>query len=706
MSQTNPNTSEMKVLAYEKSYVLDLFKPSEPPADMLTRLDQLEEEHRKEVSQLVQNQEKQASDGHFSNARRPKSIKSIIYLEESGQVPIGHLELSETEKLVSFSNSNSFAFLSPMKILESGSINSSVAHRKFNRANGSQMGRGGRRTRGNVHNGGHSDFHGSNRGGNNYRRTHQTEASYSHQKSSTRGSDYVPDEGPLDENCWDFPVTGKGSGFFGDDGTFHESGARAENVDTIHDQIQSGFPLSDLNSRPSSEFSNWKQRLRGEIQEERVLTELQSESAAVDSLFGPSHTLEPIDARQSAPSISWNYKDPQGLVQGPFSVLEMQQWLQAGYFPENLLVKSSIDEDFCELILYLGSLDNVRRQIPGGEMIEIFSVPIKAVAPGMPIPDSRETPQNISNQEANAPTSFTDSLDIEKEKSDTVTNVSATNKSGSSEKQTNVQAVIDSIMKLGVKESSAAQDRKPKSKKTQKSNAASKSTVKEPKNQNVTAKTSPIHDENPWNAISAVSIVKGTMNEDGTSNHESKSGRLNPASSTGAQHFLQAVRNKPMSLSSTSAASFTTAGGMSSIYNSNDSLHTAPSPMSQNSGNTSPKGAVQPSRNSAVTEWCLTKLEKLRGLIDISSFIEILSTLSEPKSIIEVVHDAIGSHIDVVDPQEFAAEFIKRKHAELKREGTPKIPPPPAGSVYLSKKAEQEDGFIQVKRKKRPNKRN
>ncbi|XP_065187643.1 GRB10-interacting GYF protein 2-like isoform X5 [Sycon ciliatum] len=47
--------------------------------------------------------------------------------------------------------------------------------------------------------------------------------------------------------------------------------------------------------------------------------------------------------------IEWLYRDPQGLVQGPFSSTDMQDWFSAGYFTMNLLVRRTCDQIFTPL---------------------------------------------------------------------------------------------------------------------------------------------------------------------------------------------------------------------------------------------------------------------------------------------------------------------------------------------------------------------
>lgn len=70
----------------------------------------------------------------------------------------------------------------------------------------------------------------------------------------------------------------------------------------------------------------------------------------------------------------WYYKDPQGEVQGPFSIMEMSEWLNAGYFQVNLQVRRACDPRYYTL----------------GELVKYFhgTMPFLVQAP------PQSTPQN------------------------------------------------------------------------------------------------------------------------------------------------------------------------------------------------------------------------------------------------------------------------------------------------------------------------
>lgn len=76
----------------------------------------------------------------------------------------------------------------------------------------------------------------------------------------------------------------------------------------------------------------------------------------------------------------WFYRDPQDMVQGPFSAMEMAEWYQAGYFDNNLCVRRKNDQRFSKL----GDLIDMC----GGEMP--FFVPYRPLpmpeVPSMKVP--------------------------------------------------------------------------------------------------------------------------------------------------------------------------------------------------------------------------------------------------------------------------------------------------------------------------------
>lgn len=60
-----------------------------------------------------------------------------------------------------------------------------------------------------------------------------------------------------------------------------------------------------------------------------------------------------LPSNSRASEKTWYYRDPQGLVQGPFSSVEMFNWNAAGYFPVDLLVASANKTSFRPLVAYM-----------------------------------------------------------------------------------------------------------------------------------------------------------------------------------------------------------------------------------------------------------------------------------------------------------------------------------------------------------------
>jgi len=58
--------------------------------------------------------------------------------------------------------------------------------------------------------------------------------------------------------------------------------------------------------------------------------------------------------------IQWVYRDPAGVVQGPFTGLEMHEWYRAGFFTPDLAVKRQEDGDFEQLGTLVRKIGNTR----------------------------------------------------------------------------------------------------------------------------------------------------------------------------------------------------------------------------------------------------------------------------------------------------------------------------------------------------------
>lgn len=93
---------------------------------------------------------------------------------------------------------------------------------------------------------------------------------------------------------------------------------------------------------------------------------------------------------------SWLYLDPQGMVQGEFSAMEMTEWYQAGYFDNNLMVRRKCDTRF----LKLGDLV----EMLGGE-IPFLSPRLNLINSGMrhPVIMEPQYQRHLESQVGNVP---------------------------------------------------------------------------------------------------------------------------------------------------------------------------------------------------------------------------------------------------------------------------------------------------------------
>ncbi|MBW0483813.1 hypothetical protein O181_023528 [Austropuccinia psidii MF-1] len=76
--------------------------------------------------------------------------------------------------------------------------------------------------------------------------------------------------------------------------------------------------------------------------------------------------------------IAWQYRDPSGTVQGPFTAFQMQEWYKASFFRDDLLVKRVMDvafETLETLILRVGNRDK-----------PFLARPPPALPPNLPLP--------------------------------------------------------------------------------------------------------------------------------------------------------------------------------------------------------------------------------------------------------------------------------------------------------------------------------
>ncbi|RPA75710.1 hypothetical protein BJ508DRAFT_417974 [Ascobolus immersus RN42] len=73
--------------------------------------------------------------------------------------------------------------------------------------------------------------------------------------------------------------------------------------------------------------------------------------------------------------IQWEYRDPTGTTQGPFTGLEMHEWYKAGFFTSELMVRRADGSDFEALGSLIRKIGNTR---------EPFLVPLPALSPANP----------------------------------------------------------------------------------------------------------------------------------------------------------------------------------------------------------------------------------------------------------------------------------------------------------------------------------
>ena len=142
------------------------------------------------------------------------------------------------------------------------------------------------------------------------------------------------------------------------------------------------------------------------------------------------------------------------------------------------------------------------------------------------------------------------------------------------------------------------------------------------------------------------------------------------------------------------------------MSSSNDTLYTA-----QSESSTPQHKTVDIAKNASsdTVSWCRERLRPLETSMDINAFLEMLFSFNQPsdtQNIVEIVHEAIGQNFGVVNPHDFARDYIKRRHHDKKFLGPPQIPPPPANSAYYNylnrmQQAGMDADFVEVKNKKK-----
>ncbi len=119
-------------------------------------------------------------------------------------------------------------------------------------------------------------------------------------------------------------------------------------------------------------------------------------------------------------------------------------------------------------------------------------------------------------------------------------------------------------------------------------------------------------------------------------------------------------------------------------------------------------------RPESLLQWCRQQLHPLGSRIDVSSLLEVLAPLNDSVTICEIVHDTLGSHLNLINPQQFLSNYLVRRHKEKGLPGEPMIPAPPLNSAYArsskqssgpnsSEKMDFDNGFVQVISRKKKN---
>ncbi|KAG0148450.1 hypothetical protein CROQUDRAFT_654965 [Cronartium quercuum f. sp. fusiforme G11] len=110
-----------------------------------------------------------------------------------------------------------------------------------------------------------------------------------------------------------------------------------------------------------------------------------------------SNSLASVTSVDAAPEdIAWQYRDPSGTIQGPFTAFQMQEWYKASFFRDDLLVKRVSDiafETLETLILRIGDRDR-----------PFLVRPPPALPPNLPLPVTHVQSFQTSSQASSSPT--------------------------------------------------------------------------------------------------------------------------------------------------------------------------------------------------------------------------------------------------------------------------------------------------------------
>ncbi len=93
-----------------------------------------------------------------------------------------------------------------------------------------------------------------------------------------------------------------------------------------------------------------KEKVEGPTQEPRVELPAKRDDLVQDVLLTNGQKQILHEEPPLSQEIHWIYLDPQGNTQGPFSSSDMLEWFNAGYFPQDLMLRRTIDRKFIQLV--------------------------------------------------------------------------------------------------------------------------------------------------------------------------------------------------------------------------------------------------------------------------------------------------------------------------------------------------------------------
>lgn len=122
--------------------------------------------------------------------------------------------------------------------------------------------------------------------------------------------------------------------------------------------------LSTLEAKLITNSVMWENRKADDCKEKESITEFENIQKKIKSeyetsfLDKPSENIFSFATDDTIPedTKAWYYKDLQGNVHGPFSSFEMNMWFNAGYFPDDLLIRFGDDKEFITLIELLKAI--------------------------------------------------------------------------------------------------------------------------------------------------------------------------------------------------------------------------------------------------------------------------------------------------------------------------------------------------------------